>query len=209
MEIIMSHEPVHSKLGRLFHHRRYILYIPFMIMALGCFWMETENKIIVWSLGMGLMILGSLIRLWSVRYCGKRTVYKTAKGRRLTIYGPYAYIRNPLYISNLALGCGLIVLSKLLWLVPIFIIVGFFYYHLIALHEESRLLVYYGTDYENYCRNVGRWLPKFTKLNVDSNIAESKTNPWSDIFRAEYLRFLAVTCVIIIIIFKEYLASLT
>ena len=163
---------------------------------------------VIWPLGLGLLLLGSLIRLWAVRYCGKRTIYKTEKDKWLTVHGPYSYVRNPLYISNLLLGCGLIALSKLLWLIPIFAVVGLVYYHLIILFEESRLSGYYGTDYETYIKNVGRWVPKLKSPALDLSTHHPRINPWSEIFRAERWRFSALIGVIILLTFKEYLANL-
>ena len=46
-------------------------------------------------------------------------------------------------------------------LVPLFIALFAFQYHFIVLWEESNLREKFGAPYDEYCRTVPRWFPKF------------------------------------------------
>lgn len=192
------------KIGQVFFRRRHILYIPFFLMAvLWKFlseWGIYNNLAVVLPLGGGLIIAGAALRWWAVRYCGKRTTYKRKEGKWLTLTGPYAFVRNPLYISNLFIGCGLITFSRLLWLLPIFIVVGLIFYHFISLYEESRLSVQFGEDYQRFKQNVPRWFPRLSPYRAGS---ETRLNPWSEVFAAERLRILAVLIIILLISLRD------
>lgn len=191
-----------AKIGRAFFRRRHILYVPFFLMAVLWRWRACENLTVVLSLGCGLLVLGSGLRCWGIRYCGKRTIYKREKGKWLTLVGPYAFVRNPLYISNILIGCGLIAFSRLLWLLPVFIVSGLIFYHFISLYEEATLIQQFGDDYQRYKQNVGRWLPRLFPYRSEGEV---KVNPWSEVFAAERLRILAVLGIVFLIIFKDVL----
>jgi len=81
--------------------------------------------------------------------------------RILVVTGLYRYGRNPMYVAVLALviGQGLVVgnvavlgYGALLWL-------GF---HLFVLaYEEPTLRAAYGAQYDRFCAEVPRWIPRF------------------------------------------------
>ena len=80
--------------------------------------------------------------------------------RRLVIRGPYRFIRNPMYLSaGLALaGAALFYRSiPLLGYAGMFLLIM---HLLVVFYEESTLRRTFNTDYEAYCRRVGRWWPK-------------------------------------------------
>jgi len=78
----------------------------------------------------------------------------------------YRYVRNPIYVALVAviLGQGLLFADggllgygALLWL--------FFHIWVFAI-EEPGLRESFGADYESYCADVPRWLPRFTPRAV-------------------------------------------
>jgi len=189
------------KIGLFFFRHRHLLYIPFVLVAFLVNWKKTDNLIVAWSVGLGLLIIGAALRLWAIRWCGKRTVYKRESGKWLTMKGPYSYIRNPLYHSNILIGCGLIMFSRLVWLIPIFVVVGYIFYHFIVLFEESRLTLQFGSVYREFIEKVPRWIPRLTPYKPEGKV---KTNPWFEVYVAERLRLLAVLLVLLLINLKEY-----
>jgi len=80
--------------------------------------------------------------------------------RRLVAWGPYRYVRNPMYLGGalLLLGFGLFLRSAA---VVLFVPVWWLLFHLlVTLYEEPTLRAKFGADYEAYCRRTPRWLPR-------------------------------------------------
>ena len=142
----------------VYRFRGYLVAPP-MIFALLCRYGETERSF-VWPLGISLFLMGVALRLWAQEHLHYRIkVHKT-----LTATGPYSFVRNPIYIGNILICLSAIVISELLWFVPI----TFFYclaiYSLVVRYEESHLLDKYGESYRKYMKEFPRWLPKGIRL---------------------------------------------
>ncbi len=80
----------------------------------------------------------------------------------LVVTGLYRYVRNPMYVSTLAILIG----QGLLFASP-----GLFLYagcawlatHLfVCFYEEPTLRRTFGTQYTEYCAHVRRWMPRIT-----------------------------------------------
>jgi len=106
------------------------------------------------------VVCGEALRLWAVRHIG---VISRTRGDRLGPLietGPFALIRNPLYIGNLALWVGFTLSARLVWLVPVVIIILGLEYHAIVRWEESLLESRRGDQYRAYASRVPRWIPR-------------------------------------------------
>jgi protein-S-isoprenylcysteine O-methyltransferase Ste14 len=78
--------------------------------------------------------------------------------RHLVTHGPYAYTRNPMYVSLTLLTAGVAVALDLPWallMVPVAVLVTD--RHVIA-REEVHLRHMFGTGYRDYCARTRRWL---------------------------------------------------
>jgi protein-S-isoprenylcysteine O-methyltransferase Ste14 len=87
--------------------------------------------------------------------------------RHLVVSGFYRYVRNPMYLGVVATVLGeafllgdtqLFTYAALIWL-------GFFLF--VMLYEEPVLRAKFGEEYEVFCRNVPRWLPRLTPWRGD------------------------------------------
>ena len=80
--------------------------------------------------------------------------------RHLVVSGLFRYVRNPMYIAvvSLTLGQGLFFGSVRVLEYGIAIWVGFYLFVLI--YEEPTLRKSYGPEYEEFCANVPRWIPR-------------------------------------------------
>jgi protein-S-isoprenylcysteine O-methyltransferase Ste14 len=143
---------------KIFKYRSYSP-IPFLLLM---FLYESIN---VWSLILGFIIAftGELIRLWGVSYAGSetRTTGKVG-GTYLVISGPFAYVRNPLYLGNMILYVGIGIMSMALFpYLQIAAIVFFYVQYLVIVKEEEKYLkITFGRDYEEYFKNVPRFIPR-------------------------------------------------
>jgi len=145
---------------KIFTYRSYTP-IPFLILMIAY---RDSN---VWSLSLGLMIAvcGELIRLWAVSWAGSetRTTGKVG-GTYLVINGPYAYVRNPLYVGNVLIYFGLGIMSFALFPYLQIIALAFFVfqYSEIIKEEEGFLREKFGNDFTEYLKNVPRIFPRLT-----------------------------------------------
>jgi protein-S-isoprenylcysteine O-methyltransferase Ste14 len=80
--------------------------------------------------------------------------------RELVAAGPYRWVRNPMY-----LGAGLVVVGYALYVGSISVLIlaaaMWITVHLfVFFYEEPTLRAKFDGSYENYCRNVSRWIPR-------------------------------------------------
>jgi protein-S-isoprenylcysteine O-methyltransferase Ste14 len=144
----------------LFKYRSYTP-IPFLILMLVFY---DAN---IWSLIIGFVIAltGEAIRLWGVSWTGSETrTTGAAGGTFLIVSGPFAYVRNPLYIGNILLYLGLGIMSFALFPYLQIVAICFFLwqYHSIIKYEEKYLQNKFENDYVDYIRNVRSIIPRIT-----------------------------------------------
>ena len=78
--------------------------------------------------------------------------------RHLVTHGPYAYTRNPMYVSLTLLTAAIAIALDLPWallMVPVAVLVTD--QHVIA-REEIHLRHMFGSAYRDYCTRTRRWL---------------------------------------------------
>lgn len=147
---------------KIFRYRSYTP-IPFLLVML----LFSRYYTNVWSIVVGFIIAfsGELIRLWGVSYAGSetRTTGKVG-GTYLVISGPFAYVRNPLYVGNMLMYFGIGVMSFVFFpYLPVLAMLFFYFqYKFIVNEEESYLKTAFGKDYAEYYQSVPRFLPRLT-----------------------------------------------
>ena len=93
---------------------------------------------------------------------GLGTPAPVAPPRRLVVTGLYRYVRNPMYVSleSLIVGQGLLFGSVDVLEYGCATWLGFQLF--VLLYEEPTLRAKFGADYQQYCENVRRWIPRRT-----------------------------------------------
>jgi len=105
--------------------------------------------------GTVLVLIGELIRFWALGFVEK-------KGQKLAMSGPYAFVRNPLYVGNFFLGLGVVVIVWN-WVILVLFLAGFFGIYTGTIRgEEKHLREMFGKPYEDYCKNVPSFFPRST-----------------------------------------------
>ena len=109
--------------------------------------------------------IGLCLRAYAAGYLHKQQV--------LTVTGPYAYTRNPLYLGStiLAFGAGIATRS---W-VSISILVIYFaiFYSMVMRREERELHLRHGVSFEEYARTVPLFIPRLTAAELSAKSAGS------------------------------------
>ncbi len=121
-------------------------------------WLDIAGIAVILT-GQGLRIL-TIGLAYIIRGGRDRKVY--AEG--LVTEGIFSHCRNPMYLGNMLVYLGLLIVfnSPAAYLigVPFYLLV----YTSIVAAEEEFLLGKFGTEYVEYCKRVGRWLPKLRGL---------------------------------------------
>ena len=74
--------------------------------------------------------------------------------------GVFGVVRHPIYLSEILLYLGFLLLSVSLAAAAVWIVaIGFLHY--ISRYEEKLLLAHFGREYEHYMRQVPMWIPRF------------------------------------------------
>src|SRR5215510_2819149 len=78
---------------------------------------------------------------------------------RIVAEGPYAYLRNPMYVGHLIFMLGLAV-SFSSWFAAALLLFHIVWFHRRVLQDEARLEARFGDSYRAYKLRVKRWIPK-------------------------------------------------
>ena len=164
----------------LFRHRDHVP-IPFAIGALVGMWFYHPDYAVgrawaVWAtvaVSLVCIIAGEALRIWSVGHSGRTTRAKELKAPALATGGPYAVVRNPIYVGNFLLGLGYVLLTRIHWVIGAYIVFFFIQYTLIVNIEEEFLEGKFGDDYREYRKKVKRFIPNLARLGNSGTPGES------------------------------------
>ncbi len=146
--------------GIVFKYRSYTP-IPFLT-AMVVFAQPSTQTLLV---GGCIAILGELIRFWGVAIAGSETrTTGDVGGTYLITNGPFAFVRNPLYVGNILLYAGAAVMANAFapWLLISTVVWFYIQYTLIVSKEEDYLAQRFGEAYADYAAQVGRFFPRVT-----------------------------------------------
>lgn len=121
----------------------------FLLVAAFLYFSDPNGRSL--AAGVPVAALGLLLRAWATGHL--------EKNRELTTSGPYAYLRNPLYVGTLTVAAGLAIASRRWELALLFAAVfGFVYLPVIELEEQHLRELF--PDYERYSRRVPSLFPR-------------------------------------------------
>jgi protein-S-isoprenylcysteine O-methyltransferase Ste14 len=112
--------------------------------------------------GLLLLLIGLGLRVWASSFAGRHTRSQKIEGDKLAAAGPYAYVRNPIYLGSVVLGSGMVLLiGDRRLVIPCALTFLALYFGLIPAEEEF-LAKKFPDEYTTYCRNVSRLIPRLT-----------------------------------------------
>jgi protein-S-isoprenylcysteine O-methyltransferase Ste14 len=105
--------------------------------------------------------------VWDFGRTGHGTPVPLAPPKRLVVVGFYRYVRNPMYVGFFAGWIGLWIIfgqvSKAAIIAACLVVIGVDLF--VMFYEEPTLRRLFDGDYEEYCLNVHRWLPRLRPWN--------------------------------------------
>ncbi len=117
------------------------------------FWFTLVGRptVTLLAVGSAFLVLGMLIRLWASGFVMKNEVLATV--------GPYARVRHPLYVGNLAIALGICLASGLWWSYPIMLVnLMYFYPHTIR-YEDNKLRRFFPGEWDRWAAQTKALIP--------------------------------------------------
>lgn len=138
-----------------------------LVACIGAAWaLATRGPIIEFSLpyqelvGWGLIGLGLLLGAYAVvafwRF--KTSVIPRQTPSALINQGPYRWSRNPIYLADMLVLAGCVVLFGAISAALVLPLFWAAIHYRFILPEEQVLRATFGTDYTDYCSGVRRWI---------------------------------------------------
>lgn len=137
--------------------------------------------VVVRVIGVVLIAVGGVVVAWAFAQFATEGAGVPIPGepnsQRLTVGGPYRYVRNPLYVASVvAISGQALLLSRpvLLIYAAAFLAITFFLVHWI---EDPALARRFGQQFEDYRNQVPGWWPRLPRAHPDiaPNVSAKET----------------------------------
>ena len=128
------------------------LLIPLLFLAAR----PTARSIVI---GLAISFIGLFIRAWASGYL--------KKNQELTVTGPYAFTRNPLYLGTFIMATGVAVSTRAWWFVAVFIALYLLIYIPVMWAEAETLNELFPGEYAPYRERVPMFLPRLLPYRED------------------------------------------
>lgn len=157
-------KPVMIAIGNFFFRYRNRLF-PLMVLALFAS-MPPANVSANDAIAIGIALCGLAFRSFVIGYAyiKRGGLNKKVYADTLVTEGLFAVCRNPLYVGNMLIYVGVFLLHGS----PLVAVAGIalfaFIYQCIIYAEEAFLHRKFGDAYTQYCAEVNRWVPNFSRL---------------------------------------------
>jgi protein-S-isoprenylcysteine O-methyltransferase Ste14 len=147
------------------------------------------------------LIAGALIMVPGLLLRGLASGH-VQKDKQLTISGPYAYTRNPLYLGSLFLAAGFAIAARS-WLIVAIMVLMFVLIYVPVIAGEERYLRQTFPEYDEYARRVPRMFPRLTPYG-NQQAAYSSARYWK---HREYEASIGCVVLLAILIAKLIIAK--
>lgn len=109
--------------------------------------------------------IGLLLRAYAAGHLHKQDI--------LTISGPYAYTRNPLYLGSAIVAAGAAIAFHS-WASALLVFAYFaLFYTVVMRREEQELRTHHGAAFDEYAKAVPLFFPRFAPAKLPSNVSAS------------------------------------
>jgi protein-S-isoprenylcysteine O-methyltransferase Ste14 len=185
-----------ARIGAVLFRNRSWLPVPFLLVALLA---PARPSLVGWIVGAVLIVIGEWIRMAGVAAAGTVTRRRSRDVQRLVTYGIFRWVRNPLYVGNFFIWMGFVVISGVLWFLPVAIVIFAIEYTLIVSYEEGVLESIFGQEYLDYKKTTSRWFPRSPGKPV------SGPHDWGEAWKSEISTFMQYGALVLVFALKQKL----
>jgi protein-S-isoprenylcysteine O-methyltransferase Ste14 len=129
------------------------LRVPCGFVLVAAFLWLSAPSVMSLVIGLPVSIVGLVLRAWAAGHLEKNTT--------LADGGPYAYVRNPLYLGTLLTAAGLVI-AALRWELGVLFAAVFLLIYLPVVELEEQHLRKLFPSYDDYARRVPKLVPRFS-----------------------------------------------
>jgi protein-S-isoprenylcysteine O-methyltransferase Ste14 len=147
-----------AKVGRWWFQRRSVSPIPLFLLLAVLPPNFTVGRPFFVALCVGIAAAEAL-RVYAVGYAGSATRTRGDSVPELVHAGPYRYVRNPLYVANIAMYTMAGLLFGFSYLSVLIFVYACVQYRFIVAFEEETLSRLFGGPYLHYRKRVPAWWP--------------------------------------------------
>jgi len=188
-------EELEQQGSRCFKGRNYwpLLMIIFFVLALRDFGTSSGSHhwARMWEwLCFSVSLFGLCVRAYTSSCVPRGTSARSTKelaAKALNTKGMYSIVRNPLYLGNFFIWCGVVAMVQSFWLFVVMILIFWMYYERIIFAEEEFLRKEFGSAFVEWAARTPIFFPRFTGW---------KRSPlpfsWRNALRKEYSGFFAI-----------------
>ena len=144
-------------------------FVPRLILASDFDLFALENNVFLF-IGLVPIILGIVTMIgftWGWILSGTGSPLLSDLPKELIVRGSYRFVRNPMYVAYCLIMTGEVLLFKSSVLLLYSLVLFLFLHMLVVFVEEPMLKLKFGESYEQYCKSVPRWVPRFKPIRGD------------------------------------------
>jgi protein-S-isoprenylcysteine O-methyltransferase Ste14 len=171
--------------------------VPLALILVFVRWKWVRNPWL-FATGVVVVVAGLGIRYWAVSHIGTISRTRAARYGPLMTAGPFALVRNPLYVGNFLIWIGFVLCSGLLWMLPVAWAIFALQYSAIVRFEEAALIRHFDESYEAYARQVPRWSLNLSRLG--GALSTRGPHGWRDVCFSERGTLIAATVMTLLLL---------
>jgi protein-S-isoprenylcysteine O-methyltransferase Ste14 len=161
--------PASQDMGRTLFRFRSLTPVPVVFLLAWLLWRSrggdaAQGGFAPWMLGPLVALAGQALRFYVLGLVPEGTSGQGSviEASTLNTRGPYAFVRNPLYLGNLFIVLGLLVVAHDPWVALVALAFFFGEYFFIIRAEEAYLRSRFREQFDAWCQQVRRWVPRLT-----------------------------------------------
>ncbi len=144
----------------VFKNRKFIHVATATIPVPVKYFLNGTSSLSLWIAGFILMLFGIAFRIYSAGYLSGGHTTTIINADYICTSGPFAYIRNPLYLGNFIIGLALGVAFNEWYGYVVFIVHYITAYSILIPYEEKFLADKFGAMYKEYSAHTRRFIPR-------------------------------------------------
>ena len=144
----------------VFKNRKFIHIATALIPVPVKYFLNGTTSLSLWIAGFILMLLGIAFRMYSAGYLSGGHTTMIINADYICSSGPFAYIRNPLYLGNFVIGLALGLAFNEWYGYVVFILHYITAYSILITYEEKFLADKFGAMYKEYSAHTRRFIPR-------------------------------------------------